>query len=733
MMNSLLVIVLLLIFASPLFAQRERGTVPDYQTLLNAAPATSRIIPSSGVFRVLWLFTEFPEDTVLANDGRWPVGKGPSYLNTVIDSTVEQHSGVKNNITSYFRDMSNGRLEVIGTTRYIRAPKPLANYASSTKLDGTPEPENQSGDIHKFVLRDILNQLDKSTDFARFDNYNSAGEPQPDGIVDLVMICYRNPYTPSLIDELYWRGGPRTLEDSIALDQGSLHVSRTHLVFNIGQLVHEYFIFLYELGLQLLPITTVVQNSPGVWSIIRGSQVSSSMMNATERSQLGWCKMIAVNSDTTIALTDYLRTGIAASVRIPLSKRDTGTYYLEYHRKERSPYLNKATNGNDATFDMADITEDVRPGLYILKVVERRGFLEIVTADGAWDWTTSEGVSALWSDWQRLPIFERVAVNRNNGLTDRMLIPFFDPQTNRQISQPIYAWRDRISRELSNTRTGLYAGDGGDAWRSDENNIFSPWSNPSTSWNWFSNTPDKDLAIQVLEERGDTLMVRITYHDPLTLPPSRPQDLHFANDLSDQRVRKLRWELNVEPDVIDTVSIDNSPGTFELWRRVETVVGNVVEEWHPIATMGAGVQAYDDGDYATTYSCIGTDCPEPPTISYRLRVRDSDGLWSTFSAPVEVHSKRAHLQVARTDTRNFVLPNPVLAEAQLFYTVATAGEVRISIVDITGERKAVVVDGHREPGVYVTDLPIESLATGRFFVFVEMPDMREAIPVLYDP
>ena len=44
-----------------------------------------------------------------------------------------------------------------------------------------------------------------------------------------------------------------------------------------------------------------------------------------------------------------------------------------------------------------------------------------------------------------------------------------------------------------------------------------------------------------------------------------------------------------------------------------------------------------------------------------------------------------------------------------------------------------MVDNHREPGVYITDLPVESLATGRFFVFVEMPDMKEAVPVLFDP
>ena len=171
------------------------------------------------MFRVLWIFTEFPEDTFLVDDGRWPVGKGPSYLKTVIDSTVEQRSGVKNNITSYFRDMSNGRLEVIGTTRFVPALKPLANYANSTKLDGSPEPEIQSGDIHKFVLRDILNQLDVTTDFAPFDNYNNSGQPQPDGIVDLVMVCYRNRYTHSFVDNLYWSGTSRTLRDSIVIDQ----------------------------------------------------------------------------------------------------------------------------------------------------------------------------------------------------------------------------------------------------------------------------------------------------------------------------------------------------------------------------------------------------------------------------------------------------------------------------------------------------------------------------------
>jgi hypothetical protein len=726
-MKTLLVALLLLIIVLPAVAQRH---APNRGSLLVAAPKSSGSIPPSGVCRVLWLFTEFPEDTVLPNDGRWPVGQGPSYLQTVIDSTVEQRSGVKNNITTYFRDMSNGRLEVIGTTRYIRAPKPLANYASSTQLDGTPEPENQSRNVNLYVLRDILNQLDKSTDFAQFDSYTGSGQPGADGTIDLVLLCYRHPYNPAIIPELYRGGSVRQINDTISLDQGEHHVFGSHLVFAEGnKFPDRFYVFLNELGRQLLPYP-INQHSPGVWSIMRGFQVNSSMMNSIERVQLGWCRMVDVTTDTILALTDYLRTGVAARVIVDRGNGDSGACYLEYHRKNRSPYLNSAARGNDATYDLADNTENVRPGLYIL--LDQGGF-EVVAADGAWNWASSEEVLAPWSKTQMLPVVERVAVNRYNGYTDRMVVPYIDRKSGVQTFHHIYAWRDHTTEELHNGENPLFTGDGNDAWRPDENNIFSLWSNPSTTWRWWDDRFGRNLAIQVVEERGDMLIVRVTFRDPLSLPPSRPQDLHLANDPYNQTVQKLRWERNVEPDVLDSLAPESSPGTFELWRKVETVVGNVIEEWRPIRTMSAGEQSFDDRDYAHAFSCDGADCPVPPTIHYKLRVRDRDGLWSTFSAPVVAHSKRAFLRVARTDARCFVLPNPVVNDAQVFYTVAIAGQVRISIVDLIGKRQEVLVNAHREPGVYITELHMESQETGRFFVFVEMADMKETIPVLYDP
>jgi len=88
-------------------------------------------ITSFGTVKALLIFIDFPDDSEDPNNQTWPVGEGPNYLAEIVDETEEQNSGLKHNLTTFFRKMSFDQFTMIGKAYYQQTPNDLSWYQTN--------------------------------------------------------------------------------------------------------------------------------------------------------------------------------------------------------------------------------------------------------------------------------------------------------------------------------------------------------------------------------------------------------------------------------------------------------------------------------------------------------------------------------------------------------------------------------------------------------------------------
>lgn len=93
------------------------------QTQIGGAYCTA-----SGTVKALLIFIDFKDDTYDRTNSTWPVGTGPNFLNSIVDSTDTQNSGTYANVSTFFNNMSFSQFKMIGKAYYVQAPESLAYY-----------------------------------------------------------------------------------------------------------------------------------------------------------------------------------------------------------------------------------------------------------------------------------------------------------------------------------------------------------------------------------------------------------------------------------------------------------------------------------------------------------------------------------------------------------------------------------------------------------------------------
>lgn len=86
--------------------------------------------------------------------------------------------------------------------------------------------------------------------------------------------------------------------------------------------------------------------------------------------------------------------------------------------------------------------------------------------------------------------------------------------------------------------------------------------------------------------------------------------------------------------------------------------------------------------------------------------------------------------VAENHTLCTVYPNPFNSRATIFLEVSRPGAVRVGVFDMLGRERDVLLDGIRTAGMYSMTFDGSALASGKYFVRVQMPDSRYAVPVV---
>lgn len=491
-------VLILLVIVTNCFGPKLTNNFPLNNFSLNKKLISKgKHITSKGELKALFVFVMFKDDTLTkSNAWKFNTKKLPDWCTKIVNNTTEKIFP-EANLTHYFYEMSRGNFLLYGDVY----PKLVIPDSAESKYKSIKE-----------VNYEILKKLDDEIDYSEYDNWKRTKDGkyinQPDSVVDMVFIVYRN-FSNRLFFNQGWTGiaqlyltKPIKTDDGVTIKNGVLS-SGSGVVQRGGKhgftytkyiLAHEFAHFLFGSG-HIKFASNLSLLIASLWNESRG-------MHSWERAKLGWInfKDVQLNKNADYILDDYITTGDA--LRIPLSKNE---WFLIENHQRISP--------NDWAQDR---------GIFIFHINGAKRFPPSITnecADGNWNFKI---------DTKNKKLVKTIPNKRGKNETN-----FFKRKNNTN-----YACYE----ELYGDNSGW--GDQFDAYDLTYNNIFSPVSNPPSS-----NYAKKKFAIYIKKKTGNKYKLGILFNDIYkNTPPSKPQITGLKNKKSN--TPSLEWLPNEEPDLL---------------------------------------------------------------------------------------------------------------------------------------------------------------------------------------
>ncbi len=456
-------------------------------------------ISAQGTVKALLIFIQFDDDS-LTSSKFWPYDtlNLPAWTKSFVNSKPAKEFKV-NNLTQYFYEMSNGKLNLIGDIypKLVRPEHDSKYYKNISEVN-----------------TEILERLDKEIDYSKYDNWSRDKKRKfimkPDGKVDMIFMLYRN-FPNRLFFNNGWSGiahlylSKREIktDDGVVIKSGSLDKG-SGLIARGGKNGFEWFKYVvaHEFGHFLLGtghisgVTNLALMTGGpVWNASRG-------MHSWERARLGWINFVDVTPgiDAEYSLPDYMTTNSA--LRLKLSDKE---WFVIENRQKISPH--------DKAGDR---------GIYIYRILNPYYFapkIFVECADGNWDF----GIDTLNKKLFKI---------RPNPLgKNEMNFSKYVKGKNYACFKPVY-------------KTNAAWGDNTDAFDTVYNNVFSPVSNPPSS-----NNAKIKFTVEVTEQTGNIIKVKFYFSNPYAGKPAKPQNFTLKRILKGNRIL-LTWDRNREPDLL---------------------------------------------------------------------------------------------------------------------------------------------------------------------------------------
>lgn len=248
-------------------------------------------------------------------------------------------------------------------------------------------------------------------------------------------------------------------------------------------------------------------------------------------------------------------------------------------------------------------------------------------------------------------------------------------------------------------------GDDTDPFTLTNNNLFSPWSNPSS---YSPLTGATNYSVWLYNQVGNNISIQVktTANSSLSLPPSKPNILwHWIGPI------RYGWiHLNWNAEVFDGYPTEPDYEWSELQRKIGS---------NPWYTVYSGPNKYWS-DHSITYDPNGTT-----PVYFRVRVRDNQGLWSLWSDLYSTKMlkwipwKAGSDETINNEILNFALnqnfPNPFNPTTTISYAIKDNGLVKLKVYDILGTEVAELVNELKEAGNYSVTFNASVLPSGIYF------------------
>ena len=371
-------------------------------------------------------------------------------------------------------------------------------------------------------------------------------------------------------------------------------------------------------------------------------------------------------------------------------------------------------------------------------------------ADGLYNWEFIGNFVPNWSYDQLLPIYRKMSVSRLNdesigslSSADHKSVAIYCVQNWGGIGKDLNKFCDGIDKQWTNARevwtSRSWQGDRYDAWKKNYNEIFSPYSSPSTcNWDWsysgvfiwLYNQDDNGVDFKIFQApiQGGEIESQIL----AMIPPSRPVGLKLEEYYPpgvNYCHPKLIWEHNVEPNMTNSGEL-----WYQVWRAKTNSMDEIPQTYVQIgsAHFPPEIPPYYIDNTIHKFDCEEWDGLHPgipyPVRYYVIAVNDNIG---QISVPSDFVSTEGALPLHGPEpggdnnfntkkyppeyslSQNY--PNPFNPITNIRYYIIKQKLVTLKIYDILGREIKTLVNEVKNPGEYIVQFNGAELASGVYF------------------
>lgn len=749
------------------------------------------VTQNQAYFPVLIVFAEFQDD---GNVSGWAHGSAPTYLDSMIASPNDYsnpsdwwnaYSFYTQTFSAHWMEVSRGKLQVLGKAYYVLLSHNATYYSSVDQINREIwdnliaqgltnwKPYDKWKDTTVGGERQFKNSPDGNVDMIYKIHKSNAGVlPNATGYADLGG-SLRDTVDPA--NQIFVQNGYDPTSSGLTVSFGG-----TKLDY-IGSIGHEHGHYTYQYWSHMT--YSRVSYGFGFDAFYSpGDMVLNNYMTPTE----------FTFASENYALGDFSarNSGPGNILTVPVQGEE---FFMLTNRGNISPF-DRTVLGDTGSSRFYNTNPAYNKGLYVHHVVNGIHFpedindsiMDLESADGYWEWTFTgrhyrtviptcyQSGDFAWKYFKKsTPIYtnDPSAIDNPNPYGDIVSFHYKTQDT----TWPMWWWSGKKetnacsfgTERLYTIDTSIYTSNnfGGtrfDAWRPGYNEVFSPYSSPSScAWNndptgifiWYHDTANGEANLKIWkasEYGGNTALANILEETP----PSRPMGIkldpcYYPGGSGLNRI-KISWVHNMEPDmergggevaehkrykIFRSISLDTNLAPPDAYIHSENI-------YTALATVdipsGVTPSYIDTNLIAYCNSLPDAGCPptcwQAINVRYRIQAVDiyddvsvlSD--WAGCRAyknnpnvfggggnedPEERPGVQKNIPAKYALEQNY--PNPFNPETNIKYDLPKDGFVSIIIYDVVGREMMKLVNEYKIAGSYIIGFNASSLPSGVYF------------------
>jgi hypothetical protein len=725
--------------------------------------------PANASLKVLLVFVQFANETVAADN--WPIGGAPVFMDEMFALTQnssgnywDRYNENTECLSDWYQEVSKGQMHVTG-----KAVNVILKYDAIDYLNYSTDPDVRM----RYMNAEIFDQLPSLgvvwSEYDRMSGSDGNFYYQPDTYIDMIIKVHRTKtinglfyadapgyallgYSPFMGIDIPVPGGKYINDGFYSSFASGLTICGTvggpaskSMVFNIAK--HEYGHYLFGSG----------HTATGVG--IMGSDV---YLGAWESKKLGYLTTTIVDFSTpTQTLGDISsRSSNGEILQVPIN--GATEYFLITNRRQVSHYdrtmLGDTTKG---IWDrVLDPSVDYGKGVYIYHHnhdLDFPGANDLECADGLWNWANIGTSTPDWNDNQYIDVYQRTTIP-NPLLNDNGSVSYSNKDGRTVGHETGYgpsfdAWfgigkRHTVPNGEATDRTFTNdedywtsrenGGDRWDAYKLEYNEIFSPFSNPS-SIGWYDSPSNIYIYYNGLSGTNASINIykvgenNMTEDDILAAtPPSKPMGIKIDRTacIDGKRYPIISWSHNTEPDMLPNLSTLKRYKVFRAFDGINTVPQNWTEIADVTIDQGTTPTYTDLNAYG---ECFGSLWGDVNRIRYKIKAVDKTNWASVYSDFVSItteflnrrgggNSPEFNSETPKQFNLSQNYPNPFNPVTKINFALPKQGFVTLKIYDITGREIQTLVSEVKQAGYYSVDFNASSLSSGVYFYKIQSGD-----------